>query len=80
MAQKPSKMGPESHPKPSQDASLGRVKEAIANFLFLADFLTSFWEPSGSHLDTFGSHVTAKGRLGSDLAFHVFFYRFLINF
>jgi len=76
MASKPSKMGSKSHSKPSQDASLGRVWEVIANLLYLAHFLTSFWEPLGSHFRTFGSHLATTRRLKTNLVFHAFFRRF----
>jgi len=79
-APRPSKMGSKSHPKPSQDASLGSVYEAIANLLFLAHFLTSFWEPSGSHFRTFGSHLAKKRRLETNLVFHAFFRRCFDHF
>jgi len=41
----------------------------MINSLFLRRFLTSFWEPLGSHLRTFGSHLAAKGRLKTNLVF-----------
>jgi len=66
--------------KPSQNATLDRVWEMIANSRYFSCFLVSFLVPFWSHFCTFGSHLPTKWCLETNLFFDAVFCCFFDNF